>query len=281
MGPDWFTVIAQIINFLILVALLKRFLYGPIVRAMDRREAEISSRLDAATKKAADAEQERVRFEALSRELAGEREEMLARARDEAVALRQELLEKVRQEADRSRDQWRESFRREQEAFFQSLRSHISREVCAVAHRVVTEMADTTLQERMAVCLERRVRELDLAERDVLAGYFRVLGQEIVIRSSAALDPEARSILFRILEGLALPSAETQGSSVAGESGGGAPCEATPRPDRRVRFEVDHSLVCGIEICCGGRSLAWNLEDYLGELEQRLMEAMGDLRTAG
>ena len=38
MGPDWFTVIAQIINFLILVALLKRFLYGPIIRAMERRE---------------------------------------------------------------------------------------------------------------------------------------------------------------------------------------------------------------------------------------------------
>jgi len=34
---DWFTVIAQIINFLVLVYLLKRFLYGPIIRVIDER----------------------------------------------------------------------------------------------------------------------------------------------------------------------------------------------------------------------------------------------------
>ncbi len=63
MGADWFTVVAQIINFLILVALLKRFLYGPIIRAMDRREAEIASRMDAASDKTADAEKQRIRYE--------------------------------------------------------------------------------------------------------------------------------------------------------------------------------------------------------------------------
>src|SRR5512135_1691282 len=105
MGPDWFTVIAQIINFLILVALLKRFLYGPIVRAMDRREEEIASRLDAAAKKSVDAEQERERYETLARELAEAREEMRAGAREEAEELREDLLEKAREEVGRSRAQ--------------------------------------------------------------------------------------------------------------------------------------------------------------------------------
>ena len=40
---DWFTVAAQAINFLILVLLLRRFLYGPIVKAMDDREAAINA----------------------------------------------------------------------------------------------------------------------------------------------------------------------------------------------------------------------------------------------
>ena len=43
---DWFTVIAQIINFLILVFLLKRFLFDKITGAMDEREKKISSTLD-------------------------------------------------------------------------------------------------------------------------------------------------------------------------------------------------------------------------------------------
>ena len=42
---DWFTVIAQVINFLILVWLLKRFLYQPIVSAIDARERRIATEL--------------------------------------------------------------------------------------------------------------------------------------------------------------------------------------------------------------------------------------------
>jgi F-type H+-transporting ATPase subunit b len=38
MGIDWFTLVAQIANFLILVALLKHFLYNRIIKAMDERE---------------------------------------------------------------------------------------------------------------------------------------------------------------------------------------------------------------------------------------------------
>ena len=48
MQIDWFTVVAQIVNFLILVWLLKKFLYGPIIRAMDDRERRIASRLEEA-----------------------------------------------------------------------------------------------------------------------------------------------------------------------------------------------------------------------------------------
>ena len=40
---DWFTVIAQMLNFLILVWLLKRFLYQPILDAIDAREKGIAS----------------------------------------------------------------------------------------------------------------------------------------------------------------------------------------------------------------------------------------------
>jgi F-type H+-transporting ATPase subunit b len=249
MGPDWFTVIAQIINFLILVALLKRFLYGPIVRAMDRREEEIAARLAAAAKKAVDAEQERERYESMSLELAESREEIRAGARAEAEELRKELLEKAREEVDRSRAQWRESFHGERESFLRSLRRHVCEEACTVARRVVTEMADTTLEERMAACLERRIREMGTEEREELSGHFRASGEVIIVRSAFELSTEGRTALVRAVNIL---------------TGGVA-----------LRFEVEPSLVCGVEIGAGGRSLAWNLEDYLDDLEEKLGEAMG------
>ena len=45
MQIDYFTIIAQIINFLILVFLLRHFLYRPVITAMDEREQKMVSRL--------------------------------------------------------------------------------------------------------------------------------------------------------------------------------------------------------------------------------------------
>ncbi len=58
---DWFTVAAQVINFLVLVWLLKRFLYQPIIDAIDAREKRIAAELADADAKKAEARQERAK----------------------------------------------------------------------------------------------------------------------------------------------------------------------------------------------------------------------------
>ena len=60
---DWFTVIAQVINFLVLVVLLKRFLYKPILDAIDQREKRIASALAEADAQKVEAKKEREKFQ--------------------------------------------------------------------------------------------------------------------------------------------------------------------------------------------------------------------------
>ena len=48
MHIDWFVFLAQIFNFLLLMYLLKRFLFGRIIKAMDDREAKIAARFQEA-----------------------------------------------------------------------------------------------------------------------------------------------------------------------------------------------------------------------------------------
>ncbi|NER81960.1 MAG: ATP F0F1 synthase subunit B, partial [Leptolyngbya sp. SIO1D8] len=55
---DPFTTLAQIVNFLILVTLLKHFLYGPITRTMAQREQTIANRLEQAEQQEIAAQQE-------------------------------------------------------------------------------------------------------------------------------------------------------------------------------------------------------------------------------
>ena len=60
---DWFTVGAQALDFIILVWLLKRFLYRPILNAVDAREQRIAAELADADEKRAEAQKGREEFQ--------------------------------------------------------------------------------------------------------------------------------------------------------------------------------------------------------------------------
>ena len=260
MGPDWFTVIAQIINFLILVALLKRFLYGPIIKAMERREKEIADRLDEAAYKVREADLEGMRYREMVREMADTREEMLAGAREEADTLRRDLKQKVREETDKSQAQWYESFRQQRAAFEQGFRLHACKQVFAVVRRVLTDLADTNLEERMTDVFLSRIRNLEPAMQKEIADSLMGSGREIVIRSAFEMNPEGRQkIVAAIREQI----------SKSGQKGR----DDSPSADVNINFESSESLICGIEIIADGRKVTWDMEGYLDELEQSFAEA--------
>ena len=94
---DWFTVGAQALNFLILVWLMKRFLYKPILDAIDAREKRIAAELADADAKKAEAKKERDEFQHKNEEFDQQRAALLTKATDEAKAERQRLLDEARQ----------------------------------------------------------------------------------------------------------------------------------------------------------------------------------------
>src|SRR5689334_10661619 len=112
---DWFTVVAQIANFAILVWLLKRFLYRPVLEAMAARDARVRATVAAADEQKAAAVEERNCLHAEQEALARERESLLKSARDEAAALRSRLLDQTRNEAGLLRSEWRKALEREWE----------------------------------------------------------------------------------------------------------------------------------------------------------------------
>src|SRR5476649_1716532 len=97
---DWFTVAAQVVNFLVLVWLLKRFLYKPVLAAIDEREKRIATQLQDAEKKKAEAQKEQTDFEHKNREFEQQRVCLLADATKAAKTERDKLLETTRKDAE-------------------------------------------------------------------------------------------------------------------------------------------------------------------------------------
>jgi len=96
---DWFTVGAQALNFLILVWLMKRFLYKPVLRAINEREKRIAAELASADTKKVEAQKESDEFKHKNEELDQQRAALLSKATDEAKAEGQRLLDEARKAA--------------------------------------------------------------------------------------------------------------------------------------------------------------------------------------
>ena len=246
---DWFTVIAQVINFLILVWLLKRFLYRPILDAIDAREKRIALALADADAKKVEAEQERDAFQHKNEAFDQQRAALLSQATDEAKAERQRLLDAARQESDSLRAKRQEALISEQQSLRAALIHRAQEEVFAIARKALADLAGTTLEERMAEVFLRRLRELDDAAMTGLKSAFRASSSPLLVRTAFTLPPEQCSVIETALKEIL-------------------------DKEMQVQFETAPDMVSGIEIGRNGHKLAWSIADYLASLEKGVDELL-------
>jgi F-type H+-transporting ATPase subunit b len=252
MPIDWFTVGAQILNFIVLVWILKRFLYRPVLKAMDERQKRVEESMLAATREKEEAAQERSAFEAKSRDLEREREGILNGATREAEAERARLIEEARAEFQTLQERWRETLRLEQDELREELATRVQREALAVAGQLVRDLADTDLHEQLARKFIQKLEAMPPAERESLAppadGDDSGEG-EAVLRSAFDLNGGLRADLERAARAVI-------GSQTA------------------LRFETRSDLGAGIELAVNGRKASWTMDHYLGSLDAGVRELM-------
>ena len=158
---DWFTVAAQAVNFLILVWLLKRFLYKPILAAVDEREKRIASQLQDAEMKKAEALKEQTDFLRKNEEFEQQRAALFLQATNAVKTERDKLLEKVRQDSEELRSNLQKSVDDELDNLNRKVESLAREEVFAIARKTLADLADVSLEERMTNIFIHRLNDMD------------------------------------------------------------------------------------------------------------------------
>lgn len=145
MTIDWFTTGAQIVNFLVLLWLLNRFLYGPVLRAIDAREEAIAESLQSAADASSQAEAERDSLAKARAELAETRQQKIDAAKRDADALKQEMVDSARAEITKERAAWREGLARQKHDFAREAATLAGRRVADVAAAALSALAGQDL----------------------------------------------------------------------------------------------------------------------------------------
>src|SRR5690554_5461937 len=168
MEVNWFTVIAQIVNFLILVWLLKRFLYKPVLNAIDQREKKISDQLREAAAKKADAEKEHDLFLQKNILFDNERAAKMDVVQEEVDAEKLRLLEDARAESNALRTKYDESLKQQEKDMQDTIKRKTREAVFSVAGKTLADIANANLEEQAIQVFIKKIENLDAANREEL-----------------------------------------------------------------------------------------------------------------
>ena len=240
---DWFTVVAQAVNFLILVWLMKRFLYQPIVKALDAREQRNAAELADADMKKAEARTEREEYKRRNDEFDQQRAGLLTKATNDAAAEHSRLLDQVRKDADELRGKLQDKLNNEYRNLHEEIARRTQAEVFSIARKTLSELSGASLEQRMIEVFLQRLREMDDSERSKLAA---IAAEDLIsVRSAFELpQPQQASIEASIKAALGTRN--------------------------QVRFEIVPNLIGGIELILHGQKVAWSISDHLSSLEKEL-----------
>ena len=243
MSIDWVTVLAQIANFLVLVWLLKRFLYKPILNGIDSREAEIAQRMGEAKRakeKAAAAEAD---FVARQQKLQADQDALAERVREQAKQQRDALLAEAHEKMEQERQDSLVQLARERERFTSELYQASAETLYQLAGRALQDLADERLEEHIALHV---IGKLDPLSDELASAAEHA--EEAVATTHAPLPEGACHEVEAAL--------------------------AARVPGLPLRFATDESQSPGLVLRIGSLELAWTVESYTDELVELLKERL-------
>jgi F-type H+-transporting ATPase subunit b len=251
---DWFTVIAQAGNFLILVWLLKRFLYKPVLAAIGAREAKIAATLKSADVKKAEAQLERDNFKEKNDAAEAQRAALLHKATEEANAERQRLLDAARRDAAALRAKLDAALKSERAEVNREIVNRIQQEVFALTRQALADLADASLEDRIVDVFVLRLRQIGTEERAVLLPAKPGVSSACVTSAFDLAEPKRAAIETAIKERL--------GAQI------------------QIIFTTEPGLVSGIELSTDGRKITWSIAHYMASLSENVTTLLAQIPGA-
>ncbi len=243
---DWFTVSAQVVNFLILVWLLKHLLYQPVLKAIDARETTLAKKLATAESKMAEATQLVSEFKQKQQEFDQQRATLLSQAIDQAQTERLRILEEARQTAATLSIKRQVALQYTLLSLNQLIRNKTQQQVFAIARKVLQELADTRLEQSATAVFLQRLQGINLLP--AVTSTFNQAKIPVRVKSAFELaEPERMAIREAFKQNF-------------------------PAAQQQILFETAPEQISGIELSSNGYKLVWSIADYLTTLEKSVAE---------
>lgn len=252
---DWFTVGAQVLNFIILVWLLKHFLYKPVLTAIDSREKRIAEELADAGRQKSEAQKERDAFHDESKKFVEERDALMAKAMLEVKVERERLLDEARRLANELLTRQKTILHGDSVALADQLKRLAAVEVFDIVRKALADLASSDLEERMGEVFTRRLRQLKPEAKASLDAALKAPHASAIVSSRFALGTKVQATIRNALN-------ETFSADIG------------------LSFDTAPDTLGGVELTVSGQRLSWDIAEYLKVLEEKVEALLRGSKSA-
>ncbi|MBN2675967.1 MAG: hypothetical protein JXR30_01805 [Alphaproteobacteria bacterium] len=251
MNIDWITVLIQAVNFLILIWILKRFLYKPILNAMDARQKAVFAKLREAEKREEDAELSRKNFEDEKQRVKDESRKVIREAHEQADSEKDEMVKEAHQDMIRKQSKFDEQINLEKKSLYQAVRNLAGDTLVKTARDAMQELATKELEVEMISLFVQKLESTKSADLDYIVKGIQA-GQSVYVSTSQEADSKAQKLIEDVLKK-----------------------QAGTKPN--LIFKVNPDLICGVEVLCDTVMIRWGFDKYIENFGRSLNDALNKI----
>lgn len=238
MELNWTTFILELLNFVVLIWILNRFLYRPVMNVIAQRKAAIQQTLSEAETTRSDAQALQSQYENRLTEWEQEREKARAQLRDEVSAERNRLLEDLRAELDQEREKAAAVEQRRLKEYAQQAEATAIALGGTFVSRLLSRLGGPEFERKIIDMVRQDLPTLPHDQMQAIQAASATIGLPMKITSAYQLDIAQRDVLRHACRTLA-------GRDVV--------CE----------FFEDRNLIAGLRISFGSWVLRANVQDEM------------------
>ena len=253
MGFDLITFIAQIVNLFVLVWLLKRFLYHPIVTVIEKRQQEIQDRIQLAENVKKQAEKEKKQWEKEKSAYESEHQKELSLVSQELEEKRKAGLAEIKSSLQRQRIKMQNDLLAEMAALHTDIGHFIAVDFMTLASQALKELSNCCPLDQAVNLFLRKLKKLDKKEIKKINLILKKQSVIYINSSDNLTQKQSQEITKLIKKMFVLPS------------------------KLKIKFMVVPELILGLELRTGDISIDWNLKAYLDTLHANLDATLANL----
>jgi alternate F1F0 ATPase F0 subunit B len=243
MNISWFEIVAQIINFFIILFILQKLLYKPVMNAMKKRQEAISKSRIEADEKMQNAEELINEYDEKIAKIQDEKRDILDDARKQADEKKESLLTQYKEEAESKRSAYLKEIDDEKENVKKKLKKNLGSSAVKIASHILDNISSKELEEEIFNTFKSNLEDLSSKLTD-----FDALKEEnVVIHSFRDLSENEKNTIENVLR--------NQMKNL-----------------RNIEFETDPELILGYEINLETYTVHTSIRKYLSEIEKEIIK---------